>query len=698
MTVMRRHFGLIAAFAALSLQPLAVASTNDAQDSFNEGVELLRQGNDAGALDKFAEALAEDMSNEEAYELWKSTDHDIWVDLLVKEGQFELIAKRFMSRAELGRVEKADDEATIRELLREVQSDDTMARTKAVRALGANHGEYAVQYMLDAIGDRNAEDRRVLFMHALTEMGTDVVLPLIAALDSDDDFLRRNVALILGYIGDQRAKASLAWLAFNDPDEGVKMAAADSARKCGSTGDALGAFLQLGDDYHHGRSNVLRAVDYSNVVWSWSADAGGIESRNVPRFLYGDELSKNAYYNALRADPASIDARAGLARAYVSQQAEIELRAAAGGDVSGLDEQVAESAIAVNSAGTDALERALSWCVAQNDTITGVGLIRLLGQASTTATPSLQAALGSEDGAMKSEAAVALGQIALRNHSAPSASVVTGLGEAAGRQIMSIGVVIDANMQRGAAIASAMSGAGMLVNHWDTGASGLALLKRVPGVDVIVLADMLPDLTADQVLYEIAADERTSNAPVLMITESDAWADRVAGTITGAADIDAVTGAIEADAGSDRARADELAARAAETLAALAIAGNGNLDGAVDALASTLDGRAEHVSIPAMNALGSIGNVGQLGNLKAALEDTSRSDEARIAAAHAIAGIAGRMNLGGTEGLVSALTGVINSDASLGVRVAASRALSSLSITAEERAAITAGTRVDVRN
>ncbi len=696
MAVMRRHFGLIAVLASLSLQPMAAASVIDAADAFQEGVALLRQGDDAGALEKFTEALAEDMSNEEAYELWKSTEQEVWIDMLVKQGQFELIAKRFISKADLGRMEKEDDEAAIRALLRDAQGDDAMARTGAVRALAANHGEYAVQYMMDTLADESAEDRRVLFMHALTEMGTDVVLPLVAALNSDDAFLRRNVALTLGYIGDKRAAASLAWLAGTDPDEGVRMAAADSAKKLGSSGDALAGFLQLGDDYHHGRSNVLRSVDYSDVVWSWGND--GLQARSVPRFLYGDELSKNAYYDALKADPTSLDARAGLARAYVSQDVEIALRAISGADVSSLIEQVAESLIAVNSAGADALERALSWCVAEGDAITGVGLIRLLGQSSLTPTPALQAALACDDGAMQSEAAVALGQIALRSHSAPSASVVQGLAEAAGRRIMSIGVVIDANSERGASIAEAMSSAGMLVNHWDSGASGLSLLKRVPGVDVIVLADQLPDLTADQVLHEIGADERTAGTPVMMITESDAWGDRVSGIITGAVDIEAIAGAVSMSADSDRARADELASRAATALAALAIAGNGSLEGAVDALASTIGGRSESVSIPAMAALASIGNVGQLGSLRAALEDSNLSDEARIAAADAIAGIASRMNLGGTEGLVSALTATLSSDASLAVRLAASRALSSLSITAEERAAITAGTRVDVNN
>ncbi len=693
MTGMRRPLGLIALLAALGL-PATAAPLSDAQDAFQEGVEAMRSGDDSTALEKFTEVLAEDLSNEAAYELWKSTEHEVWVDMLVKQGQFELIAKRLLSKAQLGRVEKQDDETTIRGLLRTIQGDDVIERARAVRELSANHGEYAVQYMLDTLADPNAEDRRVLFMHTLTEMGTDVVLPLIAALGSEDAYLRRNVALILGYLGDPRAAAALTWHAYNDADEGVQLAAADSAKRMGSSGDALALFLQLGDDYHHARSNVLRAEDYSEVVWSWGD--GALQQRPVPRYLYKEELSKGAYYDALRTNPASLDARAGLVRAYVTEHAEIELRLAAGADVAGLEEQVGEARIAIGAMGMDALERALSWAVADGDTVTGVGLARQLGDLATAPTAALQAALASNDGALRSEAAVALGHIAVRSHAMPSGAVVQGLGEAAGRDIMSLALVIDGDAARGAAVAEAMGSRGMLVNRWDTGATGLAQLKRAPGVDVIVLADTLPDLTADQVLYEIEQDERTAGVPIVMLGESDAYADRVEAVITGAAEVDAISAAIEADASSDRARAAALAARAASTLAALAQAGRADLSGTVEALTGTLSYRTDDVTVPAMHVLAQAGGVAQLGELQAVLADGDRSDDARVAAANAMGAIAARLNLGGTEGLIASLQEVIGSDASLEVRVAASRALGAMAITDAQRAALAGATRVDV--
>lgn len=677
---------------AMSLPAMAMP-LDEASDLFNEGVDLLKRGQDSAALEKFSAVLALDPSNEAAYELWKSTEHEIWLDLLVKGGQYELVAKRLMDRAQLGRAEKADDEAAIRALLRELQSDDVIARTKATRALAANHGEYAVQYMLPSLADENASERRVLFMHALTEMGTDVVLPLIAALDSEDAFLRRNVALTLGYVGDPRAAAALTWHAYNDADEGVRSAAAEAAKKVGSSGDALALYLQLGDDYHHRRATVLRAVDYSDVVWGWQDDA--LVATPVPRFLYNHELAKNAYYDALETDATSLDARAGLARAYVAEIVELELRADAGLDDAGLGDQIAEAAIAVNTAGLDALDRALAWAVQNNHTAVGVGLIRVIAQNSSSPTASLNAALGSSDGALRGEAAVALGEIALRSGKAPSPTTVLGLGEAAGREVLRIGVVIDGDEARGRALADALSASGMVVNFWNTGATGLALLKRAPGVDVIVVADTLPDLTVDQVIDEIRRDERTSATPLILLGESDAYADRVTAVMAPGSDLSVIEEAMSAELDGDRARADALAAAASETLADLARSG-ADVSTALGSVAGALASRPDSVILPAMRALGAAGGAGEVAALAGVLMDSGRSDAARIGAADALAQIAARERIGGPDELLQGLAGVIGSDATLDVRIAASRALSNMAIDDATRAELTRRARVNV--
>jgi HEAT repeat protein/CheY-like chemotaxis protein len=701
MTGMRRYCGLFALLTVLHLcalvspAPALTATPDEAADLFQEGVELLNRGDDAAALKKFNAVLALDPSHAAAYELWKSTEHEVWLQILVKGGQYEIVAKRLMSRAQLGRAAAADDEDAIRSLLRDVQSDDVLVRAQAVRSLYANHGEYAVQYMLQSLSDENADDRRIQFMHALTQMGTNVVLPLVAALDTGDAYLRRNLALTLGYIGDPRSAAALTWHARNDSDDGVRMAAAEAAKKVGSNGDALALYLQMGDAYHHRRASVLRAVDYSAVIWSWSD--GALVATAVPRFLYNEELSKNAYYGALAADPGSLDARAGLARAYVAEQAELELRAAAGLDDGDLADQVAETAIAVNTTGLGALDQALAWAVRENDSATGIGLIRVLGQNSSTPTASLGAALTSSDGALRGEAAVALGEIALRSRSAPTQAVVLGLGEAAGREIMRIGIVIDGDESRGHALADALAAKGVVVNFWNTGAKGLALIKRAPGVDVIVVADNLPDLSVDQVIDEIRRDERTAETPLVMISDSDSdtYADRVNAILAPGGDLGVIEEAMADSLDGDRARADLLAAQAASTLANLARSG-AHVGEALAALTGSLAARPDAVCIPAMAALGAAGGATEAAALAAVLSDEARSNAAREAAAGALAQVAARAALSGPPELLEGLGAVVRSGSSLGVRVAASRAISNMSIDDATRAAITQGARVNI--
>jgi HEAT repeat protein len=687
MTGLRRNLGLLIAFTVLSTAAVATPALDIDQD-FKEGVELLRRGNDAAALNKFTTVLAADPSHEQAYELWKSTDHQIWLDLLVKGGQYELVAKRLMGLAELSRNERRDDKDAIRGLLDGVESDDVLVRRRALVELSANHGEYAVQYMLFGLGDANNDDKRVKYMHALTEMSTDVVLPLVAALSSDDEYLRRNIALTLGHIGDPRAAAALTHAADVDSDAGVQEAARAAAKKCGSNGDALSLFLALGDDYHAARANVLRGMDYSAVVWSYS---DGLVATPCSLHVYADELSKNAYHGALRVDSKSLEASAGIARAYLSQQSTIAGLSEQGADVENLSIQLAEGTLAVHALGRDAVDLSLAMCTEANDSATGAVACRLLAHMATEGTPGLTAALNSGDGALRSEAAVAMGQIAHREKSSGlGGAVVASLGEAIGREVLRIAVVIDSDDERGAAIAEALTGGGMLAHHWNSGASGVALLHRVPGVDVIVLAETLDDLTADQVLDEIARDDRTANVPVVLVaadveTASDNYGDRCAAFMTGAAELSVVEGVLSATLNDDRARANDVAARAAGVVVKLANAGC-DLSGALAGVAAAIVDRPDEVALPAIEALGVLGGAEHLSSLTDVIADSNRSDAVRINAADALGDIAARTELKPAGEALAALAAVLVSDASIEVRQATALGLGRTKLNAMQRA------------
>ena len=199
MTALRRHIGRQTGRLAALIPSLLVVSglsfaQSDLQETFDRGVELLAQGDRPGALAEFQRTLALDPSHEAAYELWKSTDHQVWLDLLTDSGEFQLIGQRLLDLAKVGREATRDDDDAVAALLEEVYGDDALARSRAVLALSSQHGEYAVPRLLRGLEDEVDGDRRVLSIQTLSSMGPSVVLPLIQAMRSENNFLRRQVA------------------------------------------------------------------------------------------------------------------------------------------------------------------------------------------------------------------------------------------------------------------------------------------------------------------------------------------------------------------------------------------------------------------------------------------------------------------------------------------------------------------------
>ncbi|HJO26656.1 MAG: hypothetical protein CMK00_07575 [Planctomycetes bacterium] len=690
MTGIRRPLFLIAA-SLLAAAPLIAAApltaSDDVQDTFSQGVDLLRRGRNAEALRAFQQVLAMDPGHSDAYELWKSTDHEIWVQLMVEGGEFELVAKAIMGLADMGRSARRNDRDAIKAQVRLLHSDDVIVRRGAIRTLAGQHGEYAVPLLTFALADQDGEEWRVVVMHALTQMGTDVVVPLIAALDTTDAFQRRNIALTLGYIGDPRAAAALTTLAADESaDEGLRKAASASASKCGGTGDAAGQFLIDGDDYHHARATVLRPSDYSDVLWSWTD--GGLTSQAVERSLYNDEMARRAYHSALTLDPGSLEARAGIARSYADELAKAEAGMADGAGI-------ADMAVSLALCGGEAADLALQWSVASGDSSVAIALCRSLGDSASCASAGLNAALNSDDGALRGEGAVALGQIALRSCAAASGATISGLGEVAGRQVLRIVAVIDGDLQRAQGVVSALGEAGVLAHHWSTGASGLGMLRRVAGLDAILVGDTLPDLTTDQVVDAVAGDDTFASAALFILTDdTEGFASMYDGRAGAVApgDLSDLMGALDEDLSGDRARADALAERAASTLRDLS--SGSDISAAADALAGCLSGRPDAVTVPALAALGAAG--GAAADLAAVAADGARSDAVRVAAADACAAALAR---GGDAGnAADSLSDVASSGASLAVRVAAARALDNLVQDAGARAALLIENRSGVGN
>jgi len=691
-----RHTGRFSArlvtLLFVCVAPLSAAPADEIQDAFDEGMQLLREGNDEDALRAFRRVLALDPGNEAAYELWKETDSQVWLEMLVRGGEIEQIAKRISVLARAGREGKRDDGDAIRALVEKVQGEDAIERRRAILALGANHGAYAVPYMLPALADQVDDDRRVTTLHALTEMPSGVVLPLVEALASPDEFLRRQVAHTLGYIGDPRSRAALSWAATSDPDGGVRAAAAAGLDGMGGVADAANAFLALGDAYRQRHPDVLGPGMRQDVVWSWSG--ARLAKRAVPAHLYAEELAKKQYFHALEARPGDPRALAGIAAVSVAQLAAIEARTEGGADVGDLGDQARSGLLAVAAAGPAAMDAALAAALESEDFLGGTGLCRAMGGLCTTPSGSLRAALGARS-PVDAEAALALARIAQRGGAAPDARAIGVLGEAAAREILRVAAVVDADAARAARLADELRGRGASVSVWGSGATALASMRRAAGFDLFVVAESLPDLTAFQVIDEIRTDYRTSGATVLVAAADadeaeDLFGERADGVVT-ASDLTALDEATSTELTGERATALRLAAQAAEALAGLAGTG-ADLGPAVEHLARAVEGRPDDVAAPALTALGRAGDPAHVDVLVAAAGDEEASEEVRAAAAYALGDLFARFPRAGGDAL-EALQALATEADSFDVRLGAARALGNLELAPEMRTQVLGSVR-----
>jgi CheY-like chemotaxis protein len=404
--------------------------------------------------------------------------------------------------------------------------------------------------------------------------------------------------------------------------------------------------------------------------------------------MYADELAKQSFTRALRYDSACADANSGLARAIAGQVAAAEALTLGGADAASLAPFVEQGSITLNLSGPAALDAALSRAVAQNDPGSAIVLIRTLGRNAQQPTAGMMAALKSNDGAIRSEAAVACGRMSAEGKGKCPAEVITQLGDIAGREIARVALVIDADAARSAAVAKALQAAGIMPTVANNGAMGMSLLRRLPGVDAVLLADKLPDVTSAQVLEEVRSDPATAKTPVLLLSGAEnaaaPYGERIQGVIAKPDDVTAVTGALDKSLGTERARADALSVQAAGVLASLA--GSNDVKAAVPGLSHTIASRPDGVTVPAANVLAIAGGPEQVDALVAVVADGNRSEAARAACAHAVASIIGRGATPSAEA-IKALHDAAHSTAPLSVREAAAAALGNLNLSHEDRAA-----------
>ena len=188
-------FAFLAGGVITTLPGTALAQDRAQIDQlFDQAQDLWKRGRTEEAAATLKQLLAADPTQAEAYELLRKAENQMFLDLLKAGGDSALAARRLLELAHPGELQRIKDDDAIKALVDQaVHGDDHGARTSAIRKLLANHGEYSVPHLFPYLGS-NDTDERVYAILALTELGSEAVLPLIEVLHSDNWMIQQNAA------------------------------------------------------------------------------------------------------------------------------------------------------------------------------------------------------------------------------------------------------------------------------------------------------------------------------------------------------------------------------------------------------------------------------------------------------------------------------------------------------------------------
>jgi len=598
--------------AAILLAPSTLFA-QDAETAFLEGMSAFRNDDHEAAISRFREVIRLDPTRAEAIELMNSSQ-DSLVQLMMAGGEFETFAMSVIEASRNASRDLVTDTDAAAEAAAACLEGSYADRAKAIWSLAQNHGPFGVPPLVAALG--NNDDAHFAAIYALSRMGTDTLIPLLAASNSTSDDVRLSVVQVLLQLNDARANTRLADMAANDSDARVRA----MAQVVG--GDAASLhFAQANAFYLNDPSMGLSEVENYGVLWSISGT--DLMSFEVPATLVSLELAKYHYARAYELGHSG--AAAGLASVYAAEAANL--------GSAGEDDAAAAQSNAGIALGEMALNSALLNAVNAGDLAVSMQLAMMLNGASATGS-GLQAALGSEMPAVRGAAAVAMA-----NAGSNGIEVITELGSCVQLQAVRTVVIVDGNEARANDLAAALNGSGVTTFVANDGTDGLIELHRGLGVDAFVVADPLPEFYARRMVKEIRRDRKYADSAILVIGNDGT------GDIDGAEVMSAVT-VSDVTASFAELDRDRSAFTAAAEISALALSSVSARNAGSAALANeglmVACNRGDAVAIPAMNALANCGGEATTGTLVAVVADDSRSAGARAAAANALAGVIGR--------------------------------------------------------
>lgn len=374
------------------------------------------------------ELLALAQGNPRGYQLLLNVNAD--------SGELKDVSGELIEIIERGKFIRRSDPKIIVQEIKQL-SGTQRARMAAVKRL-KNAGEYAIPFMVAALGDTARKDEFANITRALPEIGRDAIRPLIAALGSSDIAVKSEVIRAIGKISYPQALGHLKNIVENDSSEQLKDLALEAIERIDTSALKLPAselLFGLARNYYDHQPSLAPAedADFGNI-WFWNAENATLIRQEVDRKWFNELMAMRSCESALRANPDQGKAIAlWLAAFYKAESVQIEYP-------DYFAPTHPDAMTYATTAGPEYLHQALNWAIDDNDSYVALGIVEALavnaGEKSLlfqlgTDQPLIRA-LSFNDRAVRYSAAIAIGLAGPGADFVGSKLIVQNLSEAIG--------------------------------------------------------------------------------------------------------------------------------------------------------------------------------------------------------------------------------------------------------------------------
>ncbi|MBP7053953.1 MAG: HEAT repeat domain-containing protein [Phycisphaerae bacterium] len=329
-------------------------------------------------------------------------------------------------------------------IVEEIKRLSTTLRGKmtATRRL-QDAGEYAVPFMLDAMGEaiRNPDYEVKLadLIETLPKIGRPAIRPLAAALQTDNDQLKAEIIRALGRIGYPQGLPYLKYVVEKAQSAELRSLASESIRQIDPRAAgtrAAGLFHQLAERYYYHDESLAppKDVDFANV-WFWDADADRVVPVEVDQQFFHELMAMRCCEWSLKSDDQfGLAIGLWLASFFKAEATGLPMPEYFG-------ENHATALVYATTSGPEYLHQALARGVMDRNAAVALGAVEAL--ATTAGEKSLMYTLGPTqpllqaltfpDLAVRYSAAIAVGNAGPRQPFTESRVVAQNLSEALAR-------------------------------------------------------------------------------------------------------------------------------------------------------------------------------------------------------------------------------------------------------------------------